>query len=401
MEKKEKLGIEELIESVSETVTSSKREKNIFVKSKFYMNNLLEIFYEFKKRYPLLFYSIKRIFFALITMYAAVIVIYCMISFIVKDETYLMDISGMFAKLGIQIGDDKYNTILGTRKKMLGVDGTLLHQILIYLRNITPFIPKTIQTNPTLTETGEIISTPVTKMFYLGLILSGNIKPVRTPVTEVFSSTMGVSFILGTVATILAYLIGIPLGIYAAIKKDKPQDSLINGISLVIIALPSLVLIKILYEISLKMGGSTQWQLGGIGTKMFPVIGLLLFITPGITITTRRFVVDEMTADYRKFALSKGLDEKYIFFVHVFRNAFIRMVRSIPAVFIASVFGSSLLIERTWNIQGMSNVVINAISASDIFLIMGVVVLSAFASIVSILAGDLLLAILDPRVKLS
>ncbi|WP_028124604.1 hypothetical protein [Mesoplasma melaleucae] len=127
MVKKEKLGIEELIESVSETVTSSKKRKNIFVKSKFYMNNLLEIFYEFKKRYPLLFYSIKRIFFALITMYAAVIVIYCMISFIVKDETYLMDISGIFAKLGIQVGDAKYNQILATRKKILGVDGTLLH----------------------------------------------------------------------------------------------------------------------------------------------------------------------------------------------------------------------------------------------------------------------------------
>ncbi|WP_028124605.1 ABC transporter permease [Mesoplasma melaleucae] len=238
-------------------------------------------------------------------------------------------------------------------------------------------------------------------MFYLSLILSGNIKAVRSPVTEVFSSTMGVSFIVGTVAKILAYLIGIPLGIFAAIKKDKQQDGLINGLTLVIIALPALVLIKILYEFSLKMGASTQWQLGKIGTKIFPVIDLLLFITPGIIIITRRFVVHEMTSDYRKFALSKGLGEKYIFFVHVFRNSFIRMVRSIPAVFIASVFGSSLLIKRTWNIQGMSNVVISSISASYIFLIMGVVVLSAFASIVSILAGDLLLAILDQRVKLA
>gem|GEM_PF-948444 len=79
---------------------------------------------------------------------------------------------------------------------------------------------------------------------------------------------------------------------------------------------------------------------------MFPVIGIVLLIMPMIIVNTRRFVVDEMTADYTKFALSKGLSGKYVFFVHVFRNAGVRLVRDIPIMFIITLFGSSILVEQ-------------------------------------------------------
>lgn len=402
-ENKQSLTLDQLVSSVSQTTYLTKSDQSIFYKLGYYLSGISDWYAELRKKWPLLFYSLKRIFFAIITLYAAIIVVYCMLSIVVKDSNLMSDIKEAMNKNQWFPGTEKYEEILQSRKKMLGLDGTLLQQVLIYLRNVTPFIPKSVNVNPGLNpETGEILTNFETRFIFFGLTLNliGSIA-ARTEVSNIFKTAMPISFLVGTIATFLSYLVGIPLGIYSAIKKDKPQDNTINIISLVLIALPALIIIKIIYEIGIASGAGTGWERGGLLTKIFPILALVVFTSPGIIVGTRRFVVDEMTSDYKKFASSKGLGEKYIFFVHVFRNSFIRMARSIPAVLIGSIFGSSLLVERTWDIKGMSFYMVAAMNSNDLFTIMAIVVISAIAGIVTALLGDLLLALLDPRIKLA
>ncbi|PPE04751.1 oligopeptide ABC transporter permease [Entomoplasma ellychniae] len=394
--------LENLIEKVSDNPLNKKSSHKILYQINHGFQESVLILDEFCKKHSLLTYSLKRIFFALITIYLAIIVVFWMISFVVKDEVLIADLSSKFAKMGIERGDTRYNKILENRKEALGVSGPLIYQILNYLKNVTPLFPKTVQTSPILNDiTGNIETTPVVKWFYLGLALKPTNKPIFTPVSEIFSSGMKISFVVGFIGTSFGYILGIPLGVYAAIKKDKTADNVINWYSLIMFALPTLVTIKVFYEISMGLGSHTSWTTGGLYTRMFPILAIILLMVPGVAFMTRRYVVDEMNADYTRFATAKGMGEKYVFFVHVFRNSFIRMVRGMPGAFIFTIFGTSLLIERTWNIQGMTYFVIGAMGSKDLFTVMGFVVISSFLGIFANLIGDLLLAILDPRVKLS
>ncbi|PPE06839.1 oligopeptide ABC transporter permease OppB [Mesoplasma corruscae] len=375
---------------------------NIFYKIKYGLNKISESIDDFSKRNPLFFYSIKRIMFAIITLYVATAVIYFFMTIVMNDTVYVKDITDQqWNAMGIVKRSPEYYAFISDRKKMLGVDGPLLKQILFYWRNVTPIIPKNVTISSEIDASGQIINVQEKKFFYLGLTLSEiGSKPLRTPIQEIFWEAMPKSFVVGILATSLSYLIGVPLGIYAALKKEKHQDNIINIFSFTIIALPTLVIIQLLYLISLNAGANTSWNTGDMFTKVFPIIGLFLLISPSIIVSTRRFMVDEMTSDYTKFAYSKGMTQKYTFFVHIFRNSFVKMVRDIPTVFVFSIFGSSLIIERVWGIPGMSSIIVDGISKNDLFTVMGYTFLSASAGILTQLIGDLLLAILDPRVRL-
>ncbi|WP_238336056.1 ABC transporter permease subunit [Spiroplasma citri] len=124
-------------------------------------------------------------------------------------------------------------------------------------------------------------------------------------------------------------------------------------------------------------------------------------IAPPIVINTRRYVIDEMTADYTKFALSKGMTNRYIFYIHIFRNAGIRIFRLLPAAFVTTIFGASIFAEQNWAIPGMSKFIVSGVGNKDSFVVMGYILLTATAGIATSLISDIMMAILDPRVKLT
>ncbi|WP_353486622.1 ABC transporter permease, partial [Spiroplasma phoeniceum] len=140
---------------------------------------------------------------------------------------------------------------------------------------------------------------------------------------------------------------------------------------------------------------------GTFDTKFWPVFAIFLMITPPIVINTRRYVIDEMTADYTKFALSKGMTNRYIFYIHIFRNAGIRIFRLLPAAFVTTIFGASIFAEQNWAIPGMSKFIVSGVGNKDSFVVMGYILLTATAGIVTSLIADIMMAILDPRVKLT
>ncbi|QEH61503.1 oligopeptide transport system permease protein [Spiroplasma chinense] len=399
MSKEEREEAKEIISDikVNSEFSKGKVNLNLMIHSLKKFNNKKN---EFINSYPLMAYSVKRILYAFLTLYFAIAVVYILLNIVTNDAMYIQDID--LNKWKIRFGSEEYFNLINNRKRLLGVDGSVLKQILIYWRNVTPFIPKKIILDPFYQADGTITGTTVTKYFYLGVIFnSSSGYATGTLVEKVMSLSMPVSFKLGAISTAIAFLIGVPIGIYAALNKENAKDNSITGFCLLMFALPALVIVRLFYQFVIYyLGAGSLWAGSTLYTQMFPVILLILLTVPGIIFQTRRYIIIEMNADYTKFALSKGMTNRYVFFIHIFRVAGIAIIRSIPAALIANLFGSSLLVEQSWNVLGMANITISAISSNDIFLILGIVFISASVSLFLSLISDLLITILDPRVKL-
>ncbi|WP_425380593.1 oligopeptide ABC transporter permease OppB [Spiroplasma endosymbiont of Stenodema calcarata] len=356
---------------------------------------------EFFDRFPLIGYSLKRIFFAIITLLLAICVIFILLRLVTPDDIYISDID--INKLKILPGTPEYNNLLEQRMKIFGVYGSIWTQLGTYLRNIMPFIKKTIIVNSAFNSvTGELVGDKITTFFYLGVVFSTAVAQPGELVTEIFSRAIPYSFAFGSIAVLLAYVIGVPLGIIAAKNKERGVDNTINAGSIIFLAIPPVVLVVGIYLISINVFyAHGLFSSGTFDTKFWPVFAIFLMITPPIVINTRRYVIDEMTADYTKFALSKGMTSRYIFYIHIFRNAGIRIFRLLPTAFVTTIFGASIFAEQNWAIPGMSKFIVSGVGNKDSFVVMGYILLTATAGIITSLLADIIMAVLDPRIKLT
>ena len=216
---------------------------------------------------------------------------------------------------------------------------------------------------------------------------------------------VGNSFLIGILATIIAYIIGFPLGILMAAKKDKIADKVGNLYIIFIMAVPSLAYIYIFaaigtkafnlpYNFSLAMNDGALW----IYAAALPIISLALPSIGGLMKWMRRYMIDQRNSDYVKFARSQGLSEGEIFSKHISRNAFIYFVHGIPADILFCIVGA-LITERVYQVPGVGGLLTNAITAHDNGTIVAGTVFYTFLSILALLLGDLLLAKYDPRVS--
>ena len=211
---------------------------------------------------------------------------------------------------------------------------------------------------------------------------------------------IGNSFIIGICATIICYLIGLPVGIWMARRKDKLVDKIGNAYIVFIMAVPSLAYIFIIAAIGTSMGLPLKWSSDNpfFVAALLPIISLSLPSIGGLMRWMRRFMIDQSNADYVKFARSAGMTEREIFSRHIAPNAFIFLVRGIPADILFALVGA-LITERVYAIPGIGGLVTNAITAHDNGIVVAGTVFYTFLSILSLILGDLLLAKYDPRVS--
>ena len=212
---------------------------------------------------------------------------------------------------------------------------------------------------------------------------------------------IGNSFVIGIMATILAYLLGLPIGIWMARKKDKLPDKIGTMYIIFIIAVPSLAYIFMFAAIGVNLFNLPyKWALATVPALAFilPTISIALPSIGGLMRWIRRFMVDQENADYVKFARSQGLTEGEIFSKHIFRNAMIFIVHSIPADILGCLVGA-IITERIYGVPGIGGLLTNAINSYDNGIIIASTVFYTAISIIAMIAGDLLLAKYDPRVS--
>ena len=214
-------------------------------------------------------------------------------------------------------------------------------------------------------------------------------------------SKMGYSFVIGIIATIMAYLVGVPIGIVMARKKDKLMDKLGTAYIVFIIAVPSLAYIFLFKAI----GGSvfklpTTFDMESSSKLMFvlPIVSLALTSIANLMKWIRRYMIDQMNSDYVKFARSGGLTEGEIFTKHILKNAVIPIVHGIPGSILSAMIGA-IITERVYVVPGAGNLLTEAINKYDNGVIVGVALFYAVLSVISLILGDLLMAAVDPRIS--
>ncbi|MBQ9264467.1 MAG: ABC transporter permease [Clostridia bacterium] len=213
-------------------------------------------------------------------------------------------------------------------------------------------------------------------------------------------SKVGYSFVIGIIAVFLAYLIGVPLGIVMARKKDKTIDKIGTVYIVFIIAVPSLAYIFLFKAIGYSMGLPTTFNMDSVDWRMYalPIISLALPSVANLMKWLRRYMIDQMNADYVKFARSGGLTEREIFSKHILKNAVIPLVHGIPASVLGSLVGA-IITERVYVVPGAGNLLTKAINTYDNGVIVGVTLFYALLSVVSIILGDVLMSLVDPRIS--
>lgn len=213
-------------------------------------------------------------------------------------------------------------------------------------------------------------------------------------------SKMGFSFVIGVISVIVSYLLGIPLGILMARKKNTWVDKLGMAYVIFIIAVPSLAYIFLFRSIGGKLGLPTAFLLSEPTAAMYvlPVVSLALPSVASLMKWVRRYMIDQQNSDYVKFARSNGLSEGEIFNKHILKNAIIPIVHGIPGSFLGAVVGA-IITESIYRVPGAGYLLTTAINQYDNAVIVGLTLFYAMLSIISLILGDILMAVVDPRIS--
>ena len=191
-----------------------------------------------------------------------------------------------------------------------------------------------------------------------------------------------------------------PLGVLMALKKDKFLDKLGTFYIVFITAVPSLGYIFIFRAIGSRFGMPTTFNMDNPTTLMYvlPIISLALPSVANLMKWLRRYMIDQMNSDYVKFARSGGLSEGEIFSQHILKNAIIPIVHGIPGSVLGAMTGA-IITERVYVVPGAGNLLTRSINAYDNGVIVGVTLFYALLTVISIILGDVLMSIIDPRIS--
>lgn len=220
------------------------------------------------------------------------------------------------------------------------------------------------------------------------------------PVNDIIMSKIPYSIWFGLGSMALSLVIGVCLGVLMARSKGKFWDKLGTGYIVFINAVPAAIyyLFLQLYvtdicklPILFNSENPTSWIL--------PLISLSLGSIASYAMWMRRYMVDELNKDYIRLARAKGMTNSEIMFKHVLRNAFVPMAQYLPASLLFTISGS-LYIESLYSIPGMGGLLVDAIRLQDNTLVQALVLIFAAISIAGLFLGDILMAIIDPRIKL-
>jgi oligopeptide transport system permease protein len=220
-------------------------------------------------------------------------------------------------------------------------------------------------------------------------------------VSDIVGDNMWNSVQLGVMAFIFSVVVGIPLGVIAALRQNKWPDYFATFFSVIGIATPSFVLavlLVLMFSLTVRWFPTRGWD--GPEYWVLPTIALGSYGIAQLARYTRASMLEVTRKDYVRTALSKGLKERTVVVVHMLRNAFIPIV-TILGPLLAGLITGSFIIESIFGIPGIGRFFVDAIGRRDYGLIMAVTLLYAFVIAVMNLIVDIAYAWIDPRIRYS
>lgn len=206
---------------------------------------------------------------------------------------------------------------------------------------------------------------------------------------------------LAVVALSLSLLVGIPLGVVAALRVDTAADRIISVFSLVSQSMPSFWLgIVFILVLSRWMQVLPSAGTGSVAHMVLPAVTLALPFLAILVRLTRSGLLEVIHEGYVQTARSKGLTERVVIFPHAIRNALIPIVTVVGVQF-GQLLGGTVIVETVFSWPGVGRLLIDSISHRDYAVVQASVLLIAAGFVVINLAVDVLYGYLDPRVRLA
>ncbi|MBC8573872.1 ABC transporter permease [Jingyaoa shaoxingensis] len=225
----------------------------------------------------------------------------------------------------------------------------------------------------------------------------------NTPISQLIQTRLPISIGIGGMAVALGAIVGLLLGLLAALKHNTIWDTLATIISVIGVSVPSYVFALAL---SYNFGFKLQWfpmlfsQKDVMGSSVLPSISLSMFTMASIARFTRSEMLEVLGSDYMLLAESKGLSGSALIFRHALRNALIPIV-TVLAPLIVDLMTGSLVVEKIFAIPGVGSLLVNAIQSNDYNVVISLSFIYSAMYIAIMLVVDLLYGVIDPRIRLA
>ncbi|WP_327640921.1 ABC transporter permease [Kribbella sp. NBC_00482] len=303
-------------------------------------------------------YVVRRLFFSLFVLWGAVTIIFVVLRLVPGDPAYIM------------LGPDADQAQVAALRAQLGLDQSLIQQYATYLANVVHL------------DFGESFRLNADSM---SLVLQ------RVPAT----------IQLATTALLLSLLIGLPLGVIAALRAHSWVDRAISVFSLMGQSTPSFwlgIVLILVFARGLKVlpsAGSGSWA-----HLVLPTITLALPFLAILVRLTRSGLLEVVHEGYVQTARAKGLSEGIVVLVHAMRNALIPIVTVVGLQF-GALLGGTVIVETVFAWPGVGRLLIDSIGRRDYGVVQAAILLVATIFVLINLLVDLLYGFLDPRVRLA
>ena len=248
------------------------------------------------------------------------------------------------------------------------------------------------------------------KSFIKGdLGITSNGEKVSTKLKERIPNTL----LLTTIVILLTWLVGVPLGVLAALKWKTPTDRILTVLTSIGMAIPSFFFAVLLLIFAVRtgwfpVGGLTSANFADMGFLaqvadithhlFLPVIVLFTISLAGLQRQMRANMLDVLDSEYVKFARAKGLSEAQVVYKHALRNAINPLITLLGFEF-AGLLSGAALTEYVFQYPGLGRLILEAVLKSDINLVMASLMMGAIMLILGNLIADILLIITDPRIR--
>lgn len=305
--------------------------------------------------------------------------------------------------------------IMKNLEKRYHLDQPLWQQYLSYLNDV--IVPRIDQVKPGGTvDSDYLINIKLGKSWLHWMNFGPTFSSRSRTVNDIFRQQLPISAQLGILALTVALIIGVPLGIVAALKQNTILDYLGMSVAIFGVSVPVIVLGPLMiwiFGVTLKWLPPTGWGakppyvLGIFPAKLnwdffkhalMPSIALGLGSSAVIARLTRASLLQVVREDYIRTARAKGLEERKVITRHALKNSLIPVVTILGPMFAALITGT-FVTELTFGIPGMGKYFVTSITNRDYPVIMGTILLYAVFLVIANLIVDIMYAYLDPRIR--
>ena len=251
---------------------------------------------------------------------------------------------------------------------------------------------------------------PVQYVAWLGAAVQGDLGiSLRTnqPVLHLIAQKLPATIQLAIMAIVIAFLIGVPMGILAATHKNTALDYVANIVALSGLSIPNFwlgIMLILLVSVQLKWLPASGYEpifddpVRSLRTMIMPAFVLGNALAATLMRHTRSSMLSVLNSDYIRTARAKGLPERSVILQHSFRNAMLPIV-TIGALLFGDLLAGAVLTEQIFTIPGFGKLIVDAVFNRDYAVVQGVVLCTAVGFILMNLLADVLYVLLNPRMR--